>query len=83
MQLPVEHRVSKLETAHESHETLCLARHENIQRSLAEIKDGLGNIQKAAFAVVMSLLAFAFVQLWDRVVLHAPSASAHSVTETK
>lgn len=51
----------------EAHEDLCAERYANIHSTLADLKAGQGNHSKAAWGIVLALLGWMAVQLWQGV----------------
>jgi hypothetical protein len=49
----------------ESHEDLCAERYANINTTLGELKEGQRSHAKAAWGVVLALVAWMAVQLWN------------------
>lgn len=55
----------------EAHEDLCAERYQNINNTLGELKAGQQDHRRAAWGIVLALLGWMAVQLWNG---HAPAA---------
>lgn len=58
----------------EAHEDLCAERYKSINTTLEDLKEGQRNHAKAAWGIVLALLAWMGVQLWSGVPHTAPVA---------
>jgi hypothetical protein len=60
--------LSRADSAHqkiEDHERLCAERYSAINASLGDLKDGQKNHGRAAWGVVLALVAWMAAQLWE------------------
>lgn len=65
----------------ESHEDLCAERYGNIDKTLARLEEGQKSHQRIAWGIVMSLVAWMGLQLWDGIP-HQQRTSSTTVVST-
>lgn len=69
----LESKHEALRSDHDGHEDLCAERYGNIRDSLGKLEKGVINITFGAWAIVLSVLGFALLQLWHLAVFHTPT----------
>jgi len=67
----------------DSHEELCAERYKNIHETLGEVKDAIKSHQKIAWGLVIAILGWMAVQMWNGQVVHPanPPLAAPAVTD--
>jgi hypothetical protein len=60
----------------ESHEELCAERYETIHEKLGDLKTNAGAQNKMLLGVLLALLGWMALQLWDGQVTHRPAPAA-------
>jgi hypothetical protein len=66
----------------DSHEAICAERYKNINDTLGEVKGAVKEHQRAAWGVVIALIAWMALELWNKQVTHpTPQAVAAEVAK--